>query len=188
MVDVSQQQRALNFNDIRGKRFGRLSVLSDEPERIPKHMLFVAACDCGSPPRRYRSCQLVTGRTRSCGCLKRETTEARLADLRHGQTRTGAYFSWSAMIQRTTNAKNPNYPEYGGSGITVCSRWRESFLSFLEDMGPRPLGNLSIDRYPNKNGNYEPGNCRWATDVEQANNRRTRRWLKRPTERQPKDP
>lgn len=82
------------------------------------------------------------------------------------------YASWEAMIQRCENPNSAAYRFYGDRGITVCSRWRKSFLGFLADMGTRPPG-TSIDRFPNKNGNYEPGNCRWATRLEQGRNRRT---------------
>jgi len=81
--------------------------------------------------------------------------------------------SWRRMIDRCTNPKHPYFHNYGGKGITVCERWRESFLNFLEDMGRRPEGR-TIDRYPNGEGNYEPGNCRWATKNEQAQNRKKR--------------
>jgi hypothetical protein len=83
------------------------------------------------------------------------------------------YTSWQKMIERCTYKKHPQFDDYGGRGITVCQRWRESFCAFLEDMGKRPEG-MTIDRYPNSDGNYEPGNCRWATTKQQAENRRPR--------------
>jgi hypothetical protein len=78
------------------------------------------------------------------------------------------------MIQRCENTKSRNYPKYGARGITVCQRWRgeQGFQAFMADMGPRPSANHSIDRKDN-NGNYEPGNCSWATRVQQARNKRT---------------
>ena len=78
---------------------------------------------------------------------------------------------WSAMKQRCYNPKNKKYRLYGALGVTVCDLWRNSFKNFITYMGPRPGPGYSIDRYPNKAGNYEPGNCRWATDVEQNTNR-----------------
>lgn len=89
----------------------------------------------------------------------------------HGHTTGGfssAYHSWASMMQRCTNPKRRSYKHYGGRGITVCLRWR-TFENFLADMGDRPDGK-TIDRWPDKDGNYEPGNCRWATNSEQARN------------------
>lgn len=85
-----------------------------------------------------------------------------------GQSPT--YKSWDDMINRTTRPSHGSFPDYGGRGITVCERWRHSFAAFLADMGERPSRLHSLDRWPNPNGNYEPGNCRWATRLEQVRN------------------
>jgi len=89
--------------------------------------------------------------------------------LTHGLTHSRVFKSWDSMLQRCTNPNAPDYPRYGGKGITVCDKWR-SFDAFYSDMGDRPEG-TTLDRYPNKNGSYEPGNCRWATPLEQQLNR-----------------
>jgi hypothetical protein len=90
---------------------------------------------------------------------------------RHGLKNTPEYNAWSRMIARCSNPKNPKYSIYGERGIIVCSRWRKSFTAFYQDMGIRPAADYSLDRI-NVNGNYEPNNCRWATQETQANNRR----------------
>lgn len=91
----------------------------------------------------------------------------------HGQSRTKTYRIWGRMKARCYNKNNRKWPEYGGRGIKVCDSWLE-FEGFHRDMGDRPEG-LSIDRIDNS-GNYEPGNCRWATEEEQQENKRRARW------------
>ncbi|HXI41511.1 MAG TPA: hypothetical protein VNH83_16125, partial [Bryobacteraceae bacterium] len=86
---------------------------------------------------------------------------------------------WKDMIKRCENQNNRAYVDYGGRGITVCPEWRSSFQAFYEHIGPRPAPDLSVDRIDNDRG-YEPGNVRWATRTEQANNKRKRRWQRKP--------
>ena len=104
-----------------------------------------------------------------------ETTENLAVNYRRKGNPT--YETWSGMKQRCLNPKATNFCRYGGKGVKICARWLTSFKNFVADMGPRPPG-MTIDRYPNKNGNYEPGNCRWATPYEQQNNRRSNLLLK----------
>jgi hypothetical protein len=97
----------------------------------------------------------------------------------HGETAGGGkhsseYRAWSSIKTRCLNPADPHYPDYGGRGITICDRWRYDFAAFLADMGRKPSPRLSIDRIDN-DGNYEPGNCRWATTKQQAMNKRPRR-------------
>jgi hypothetical protein len=92
---------------------------------------------------------------------------------RHGMCGTPEYRSWERIVQRCYNQGHVSYKNYGGRGISVCEEWRKSFMAFYRDMGRKP-GGLSLDRV-NNNGNYEPGNCRWATPKQQANNRRIRK-------------
>jgi hypothetical protein len=161
--------------DITGKRFGRLVVLHRVPSHNAKSM-WLCRCDCGNQ-KVILSGSLISGNTTTCGCLKKEV--AANLKYKHGQaalsTITSEYRIWIAMKTRCYNPKHRHYKYYGGRGIKVCDRWLASFENFFADMGKRPSNKHSIDRYPNTDGNYEPGNCRWATVEEQGRNRTSNR-------------
>jgi hypothetical protein len=153
--------------DLTGKRFGRLFVLSLAPSRDSKAR-WLCQCDCGAQTTVF-SRHLRDGATKSCGCLNREIAIKR--HLTHGHAignHTPTYKSWSQMFQRCHNPNNPGYRLYGAKGVKVCERWHK-FENFLADMGERPI-DKTIDRFPNKAGDYELGNCRWATKEEQGQN------------------
>lgn len=147
-----------------GQRFGRLLVVEKTGDsKRRKGFIWLCRCDCGNTKL------IVSGylrTTRSCGCLARELSRKRA---KHGQWRTKVYQAWSAMLRRCNNPKTAHFSRYGGRGIKVCERWQNSFVNFLEDMGQPPSAEHSIDRI-NGDGDYEPGNCRWATRKEQAQN------------------
>lgn len=158
-----------------GDRVGRLVLVRYVPKRkgVVSHQQWLCRCDCGRETTVHVS-SMRRGLTASCGCLQRARTVA--ANTRHGHARrlekhSPAYRSWAAAKARCTNPRDGKWKDYGGRGITMCARWRRSFTAFLDDMGTRPTG-TSLDRYPDNDGNYEPGNCRWATPLEQRHNQR----------------
>lgn len=156
------------FINLTGRRFGRLTVLQRAPNQGASTMWF---CDCVCGRRvRVRREHLKIGRVVSCGCLKTERI-GRLR-LKHGASESSEFKSWASAKQRCFNPKNKGYKYWGGRGITMCDRWRDSFAAFIEDMGSRPKG-LSLDRI-NNDGNYEPGNCRWTDRITQRRNSRKR--------------
>lgn len=133
-------------------------------------------CSCGKYTV-VRAAILRSGHTRSCGCLQKEVTISR--STKHGHARKGHYTreydSWRAMVARCTNPNFESYKRYGGRGITVCDRWRNSFENFLQDLGAR-LEGTTLGRFGDQ-GNYEPGNCMWMTRQEQVAEQKKKRMV-----------
>jgi hypothetical protein len=162
--------------DLTGQRFGKLTALKRDENPHKGNARWLCQCDCGGISA-TRSNKLISGHTKSCGCLQRENTTKR--NLKHGQSRrrkeTRTYRIWKAMLARCTNPNALHWRHYGGRGIKVCENWR-NFEAFLLDMGEVPSSKHSIDRI-NNDGDYCPENCRWATQKQQVGNTRRARLL-----------
>ena len=182
MADSAYTPTSSRFIDLTSRRFGRWTVLSLAKK---KHgtSYWICRCDCGTE-KTVSGGNLRNGKTTSCGCFRKEFVSQR--KFIHGRSmhfgRDATYNIWIDMRRRCGNPQSRHFVLYGGRGISVCPRWVDGegslsgFECFLADMGERPSDKHSIDR-EDVNGNYEPGNCRWATTAEQARNKRNTRWV-----------
>lgn len=159
--------------DLTGKRFGRWEVL--EPcVRDVKDERWLCACECGTK-KPVKVHNLLRGASRSCGCLKVDM------QTKHGLSKDPLYKTWVSLRQRVTDTACRDYTNYGGRGITMEPEWQHDFKAFrdwvVENLGPKPSPTHSIDRKNNEFGGYIKGNLRWATVIEQQNNRRSNRLI-----------
>lgn len=152
--------------DMTGKRYGRLTTIA-LARKVGYRAIWKFHCDCGRTVE-ARGDHVRYGATTSCGCFQAEGNSNR----RHGRVGSPEYRTWTNMLTRCTNPKSKDWLSYGGRGVTVCERWR-LFENFFADMGERPEG-TTIDRIDVNDG-YRPGNCRWASAIEQRANRRDSR-------------
>lgn len=164
-----------------GNTYGRLTVLGRAEDHVFRNgkraPRWNCVCECGARTTVIGQ-NLRMGHVTSCGCLAREATAARSRT--HGRAGSPEHRVWKGMKARCLNPSDRQYEDYGGRGITVCGRWRDSFPAFFDDMGPRPSPEHTLDR-GDVNGPYDPDNCRWATTSEQnCNKRNTRRLGDRP--------
>ena len=161
-----------NAIDLTGRTFGRLTVIERAELALgerPRFARWRCRCECGAATV-VRAAELRGGSTRSCGCLMRDVCSAKART--HGESKCAPeYKSWSSIKARCYRSNHVYFKHYGGRGILMCDRWRDSYEAFLEDMGRKPSPKHSVDRIDN-DGNYEPGNCKWSTMKEQSRNTR----------------
>jgi hypothetical protein len=168
-----------------GDRFDRLTVISFAGRDRFNYKRWLCRCDCGAE-KVVNQGVIITPHPHSCGACQREILSGRASEIHrvHGLSARPEYAVWRAMINRCHNPENKSFLRYGGRGISVCERWRNSCVAFLSDMGERPSPKHTIERI-NNDGGYEQSNCRWGTRLEQARNTRSTTFLEFRGQRRP---
>jgi len=159
---------------VKGHQYGQLTAIAPAGKNTSGRVLWAFRCSCGNEKRMVAG-PVVRGVHKSCGCLKRAALKlgrgaqgARNGNFKHGKTSSPEFWIWIGLRRRCMYASYVSYPRYGGRGISLCERWRNSFENFLADIGPRPSAEHTIERIDDS-GHYEPGNVRWATTAERIN-------------------
>ncbi|MDR2536565.1 MAG: hypothetical protein LBD29_11110 [Treponema sp.] len=158
----------MKIENLIGKKYGRWTVMSKAEKG--RHIYYECCCDCGAK-KKIRASSLISGRSKSCGCLLKERLSQRPNNIKHNKSSTRLYKIWSGMKKRCNQKMADKYKDYASKGIVVCKEWQDSFLAFYDwSINNGYADNLSIDRI-NPKGNYEPNNCRWASNQTQSENR-----------------
>lgn len=164
--------QATKIKQFIGKKIHHFTILEDLGTRERYRHYVKVQCDCDAKTIKEIVFEKLFRGTISCGCSSSDSIRKLLTT--HGKTKTKEFNCWQLMRKRCKNINDPRYSYYGGSGITVCPAWDQSFEQFLSDMGEAPSPIHSIERLDNTKG-YFPDNCKWGTPVEQANNKRSNR-------------
>ena len=161
------------MTDLIGKQFGRLTVIERVEDHLYKNgrrdIVYKCRCQCGNETN-VLAVHLRSGHTQSCGCYRIETSTKTMTT--HGDTGDRKLVIWKNMKARCENPKRPDYPLYGGRGVTICKEWSDDYIAFRSWAEANGYDDsLTLDRI-DVNGNYQPDNCRWVTQKEQCNNTR----------------